>query len=269
MGKFSISRVNTFLENPWKHWCKYIAGYKPLPNPEHTKYMDRGTVFHRAMELLSSSKGTVGWSSVEEVVIKEAQEAGFLEEAYQSGITAVDRYLTEYGEQNPFKNVIETEYELNYILQDGHEFIGFVDAILDNGDGTVTLVDYKTYSKSPDPDKLKYSLQANMYMYVATQLGFNVKKFVFDCVNPSAKLTGRQYRTKRVEFFYNKHRAQDYFEQFCMIVDIINNNPEYRVYTLGDYRPDTYDYLYKVYVGDIMEDLDEYIEKNFEKNKEN
>ena len=30
-------------------------------------------------------------------------------------------------------------------------------------------------------------------------------------------------------------------------------------------QPNVYDYLYKVYVGDIAEDLDEFIEKTFKK----
>lgn len=262
MGKYSISRVNTFLENPWKHWCKYIAKYIPNDDPEHTKYMDRGTVFHRAMELMSQSKGDFDYDEVVAQVKKEAEEKGFLEFAQDTGLLAVSRYLDEYGTE-PFEKVKYTEYELKYTLPNGHEFIGYVDAIIDNGDGSVTLVDYKTYSKSPDAEKLKYSTQANMYMYVASRLGFRVRRFVFDCVNPAEKVTGRQYKTKRVEFRYNNFRGAEVFEQFCNLVDIIEANPEYKLYTYGDYMPDIYDYLYKVYIGDIIEDLDEFIEKNF------
>ena len=43
MTTYSVSRVKTFLENPWKHWCKYLAGYKEKQDPEVTQYMDRGT----------------------------------------------------------------------------------------------------------------------------------------------------------------------------------------------------------------------------------
>lgn len=59
MGRYSVSRVNTYLENPFKHWCKYIAKYKPKYDNEKNKYMDRGTVFHKAMELFSESKGNI------------------------------------------------------------------------------------------------------------------------------------------------------------------------------------------------------------------
>lgn len=55
--RFSVSRLNTYLENPWEHWCKYIAEYKELPEPSRTKYMDRGTIFHTAMEIMADHNG--------------------------------------------------------------------------------------------------------------------------------------------------------------------------------------------------------------------
>ena len=39
MTTYSVSRVKTFLDNPWKHWCKYLAGYKEKQDPELTQYM--------------------------------------------------------------------------------------------------------------------------------------------------------------------------------------------------------------------------------------
>ena len=39
MNRYNISRVNTYLENPWKHWCKYIAKYKPKEGKINTVYM--------------------------------------------------------------------------------------------------------------------------------------------------------------------------------------------------------------------------------------
>lgn len=260
MEKYSISRINTYLSNPWKHWCRYIAKYKPLYDPEANKYMDRGTVFHKAMEEIAKGEEV---NTAEALAILDATERGFAQEAKDTGIIALRRYIEENGLDIPNK-AKETEYKLEYPISDTAEFIGYIDAIVDNGDGTVTLVDYKTYSNSPQEPKLKYSLQANMYMYVATQLGFKVKGFMFDCVNPKAVLKGRAYKTKRIEFRYNENVAQEMFEQFCMVVESIQKFPDLKMYVPGDYLPDMYDMLYRVWVGDITEDLDEFVDKYFE-----
>ena len=264
MGKYSITRINTFLENPWKHWCKYVAGYKPLKNPEAEKYMDRGTVFHRAMELLSSSKGKIGFEEVIDKVKSEARQQGFLEEAEKGGLLAVSRYLDEYGKE-AFENVSHTEYRLDYPLTGGNEFVGFIDAIIPNKDGSVTLVDYKTYSSAPQEDKMKYAIQADMYMYVATKLGFKVRGFRFDCINPKEVIKGRMYRFKRIEFRYNPYKAEEVFDNFCEMAYMLEEKGDsLRMYSIGEHMPDAYDYLYRVYIGEVAEDLDEYLAKWFE-----
>ena len=265
MSRYSISRVNTYLENPFKHWCKYIAGYKIKSNPEYTKYMDRGTVFHKCAELMAQKPQENPKQVANQVAQYYAGE--FLDDAITAGITAFYRYMEEYHD-TAFERVIETEYQLDYVLPNGQDFIGFIDAIVDNMDGTVSLVDYKTYSNAPNKDKLKFSLQANLYMAVASRLGFTVKDFTFDCVNPKPVLKGRAYRTKRLTFPYNEAMCDEYLEQFTMLTDIIENNPELKVYTPGDYMPDPYDYLYKVWVGEINEDLDTYIQATFDVEEE-
>ena len=133
--KFSVSRVNTYLENPWEHWCKYIAGYKELPSPERTKYMDRGTVFHTAMELMAQHNGELTEEQLKEMTLKVHEFSPFSDEARHTGLLAVERYLAE-GETVDFTKVIETEKKIELKLPNGHEFIGFIDAVIDNGDGT-------------------------------------------------------------------------------------------------------------------------------------
>lgn len=261
--KFSISRVNLFLQNPWKHWCKYMAGYKPKYNPKINRALDRGTVFHKGMEYLSQGKAT-DYDSVMKLLVDEYWDKGFDEYVYTTVPLAMERYLEHNKDNLIFDRVIETEYKLEYTLPSGNQFIGYIDAIIQNKDGSVTLVDYKTYSSAPQEFKLKYSTQANMYMEVATRLGFKVKGFCFDCVNPKEKVTGRNYKTKRIKFKYNKLRGEDTLEQFDELTKIINSNPNYRIYVPGDYQPDAYDTLYQVYIGDYLEDFDEHLAKYFE-----
>ena len=102
-------------------------------------------------------------------------------------------------------------------------------------------------------------------MYVYSQLGYNVRDMIFDCVNPKLKLTGRNYKRKTIRLVYNEYRTQNFFEQFVQLVDMIESNPDFKLYIPGSHKPDAYDYLYKVYIGEMMEDLDGFIEKNFTK----
>ena len=105
MTTYSVSRVKTFLDNPWKHWCKYLAGYKEKQDPEVTQYMDRGTYFHRGMELLAQSKGKMTQEELYAKLREIYAESGFLEEAKLSGELAIDRYLSE-GEPVDFEKII-------------------------------------------------------------------------------------------------------------------------------------------------------------------
>lgn len=266
MTTYSVSRVKTFLDNPWKHWCKYLAGYKEKQDPELTQYMDRGTYFHRGMELLAQNKGKMPQEELYAKLREIYAESGFLEEAKLSGELAIERYLSE-GEPVDFEKIIETEHQVYFDLPNGHEFTGIIDAVIQNDDGTVTIVDYKTHSTAPTEDEYRYSLQGNLYMYVYTQLGYNVRDMIFDCVNPKIKITGRNYKRKTIRLVYNEYRTKDFFDQFVHLVDLIESDPEFKLYIPGKsgHKPDAYDYLYKVYIGEMMEDLDEFIEKNFQK----
>lgn len=268
MTTYSVSRVNTFLECPWKHWCKYVAGYKAKVNPEQTQYMDRGTVFHTGMEIMADHNGELSEAQLLHLTASAHENSDFLDSAKESGMLAISRYL-EQKDIVDFSKVIHTELELRYTLPNGHEYIGYVDAVVQNDDGTVSLIDYKTYSESPVAEKLVYSMQGNMYMEVMTRMGYKVKDMSFECINPKAKLTKRNYVYKPVKFNYNKYRGEDMFEQFVELTSMLERNVNLRTYVPTTHKPDVYDYFYKVYVGDVTEDLDEYIEKNFKKVQEN
>lgn len=261
MNRYSISRVNTYLENPWKHWCKYIAKYKPKEGKINTVYMDRGTVMHRVMELVAT-----GTDSKE--ALKQASVVDFAQESIDGGIRASERYFEHFGFEGLFKTT-EVEKEITLDISEevglGTEigFIGYVDAVRTNEDGSVTLVDYKTYSTKPAQDKMVLSLQANMYMYVMTKLGYNVRNFVFECINPKEKLVGRAYKYLAIDMPYREALCDEFFEQFCMLVRMIEQNPEFKMYKYGDYMPDIYDELFKVWQGIVTEDFDTFVAENF------
>lgn len=260
--------MNTYLKNPWKHYIKYIEGYSEKYNPERSKYMDRGTVFHRVMELVAQGKTL---NEAQSLAVAEGHAKGFTQEAKTLGVLASERYFKENKvvPEELHNEIIHTEYKLEYDLPiENTKFIGFIDAIRKNPDGTVTLIDYKTYSTKPNEEQHKNALQAHMYMYVADKLGFNVRDFIFDCINPKEKIVGRNYKTHKITIPFNEVSSY-YFKEFCEIVSMIKQYPDFKLYVPGDYMPDGYDYLFKVFTGEINEDWETFVEKNFEANSRN
>lgn len=260
---FSISRVNLFLENPFAHWVKYTQGKTPKPNPEYDKYINRGTVFHRMAEYFA--KGDLCFDEVSQAVKEEYSEAGFVEESFEGAFVAMERLLEERGTE-PFENILETEkkIELPLNVERGTKFLGFVDAVKDNRDGTVTLIDYKTFSNAPQEADLAYSLQAQCYMHVCTELGYKVKSFVFEAVNPKLKITGRNYKTKKIVIPYDEALAEDTFEEFKHLTEIISDNEYFSLYRFDSKRmPTAYDTLYKYMLEGDEKKIEEFLESAF------
>ena len=48
-----------------------------------------------------------------------------------------------------------------------------------------------------------------------------------------------------------------------MLVRMIEQNPEFKMYKYGDYMPDIYDELFKVWQGIVTEDFDTFVAENF------
>lgn len=260
---YSVSRVNLFLDNPFAHWVKYTQGKIPKPNPEYDKYMNRGTIFHRMAEHFS--KGDVSLDDVQQFVKEEYADSNFVEASFDGAFVAMERLLEERGTE-PFENILETEKKIEIPLnfEKGTKFVGYVDAIKDNGDGTVTLVDYKTFSNAPQEADLTYSLQAQCYMYVCALLGYKVKSFVFEAVNPKLKITGRSYKTKQVVIPYDEALAEDTFSEFKQLTDIIDSNGGFALYRFDSKRmPTAYDTLYKYMLEGDEEKIEEFLNSAF------
>lgn len=82
------------------------------------------------------------------------------------------------------------------------------------------------------------------------------------------KIVGRNYKTHKITIPFNEVSSY-YFKEFCEIVSMIKQYPDFKLYVPGDYMPDGYDYLFKVFTGEINEDWETFVEKNFEANSRN
>ena len=146
--KLSKSKVNTYLKCPLEFKFQYIDEIEAEPN----KYMALGSDVHLIAEKFSEQFG----DDLDDVDI----ENELFKIAYNLGIGHADEHVENLGVF--FREVfVENDYKLfsqeEYLLDEAHRFSGICDIILENEDGSLTVVDYKT-SKSSSFSKYRREL---------------------------------------------------------------------------------------------------------------
>lgn len=241
MSKYSVSKVKTYLKNPWDYYCKYVLGIK-----KPSKYqdaLDRGTFYHSVAEL--SAEHDVD----EAIKLAKERHKSFSQKAIDSALVAVDRYISAnkgfYEDMYPVK----TEYKLEMVDKNEaaeFNFIGYIDAVKADSDKHAWLVDYKTYSKKPRNDERVTDWQAWLYMYYfEKQTGVTPAGFIFDCVNPKTKITKSTDPAYRIKIPYDKERASLIHEQFVNVIIILEQLPDKKEFfpfiSSGDFQSDYLD----------------------------
>lgn len=270
---WSVSRVKTWLDNPWDFYCKYIKGMKRASPWQDA--LDRGTVLHRYLEELALGKNSeeiesdITYTNEEATRYNQLLEDGEkvdvglkiflkryfpnLEEKIESlepipvlsekgiadGIRVARKYLDEYGTIHNMGKVIEAEKKIEWDLSEylpNQSFVGYIDAVVEDNRGRIWLVDHKTYSNKPKFDDLRMELQANVYMYVMKHVyNVDVAGFIYDCINPKEKITGRGYHFHQFKITYNERIVEMVVENFMTTIEIILNYPDYTIYKESTY----------------------------------
>lgn len=270
---WSVSRVKTWLDNPWDFYCKYIKGMKRASPWQDA--LDRGTVLHRYLEELALGKNSeeiesdITYSNEEAIKYNQLLEDGDkvevglkiflkryfpdLEEKIESlepipvlsekgiadGIRVARKYLDEYGTIHNMGQVQEVEKKIEWDMSEylpNQKFIGYIDAVVEDDRGRIWLVDHKTYSNKPQFDNLRFELQANVYMWVMKNVyNVDVAGFIYDCINPKEKITGRGYHFHQFKIPYNERIVDMVMENFMTTIEIILNYPEYTIYKESTY----------------------------------
>lgn len=270
---WSVSRVKTWLDNPWDFFCKYIKGMKRASPWQDA--LDRGTVLHRYLEELALGKNSeeiesnIAYTNEEVIRYNQLLEDGeevdkglliFLkryfpdleekidklepipalsEKGVADGIRVARKYLDEYGTIHNMGQVQEVEKKIEWDMSEylpNQKFIGYIDAVVEDDRGRIWLVDHKTYSNKPQFDNLRFELQANVYMWVMKNVyNVDVAGFIYDCINPKEKITGRGYHFHQFKIPYNERIVDMVMENFMTTIEIILNYPDYAIYKESTY----------------------------------
>ena len=138
--KLSKSKINTYLKCPLEFKFQYIDEIEVEPN----KYMILGTDVHSIAESFADKYG----DALDDVNI----ENELFRIAYDMGLDyELENHIENLG--SFFREVfVESDYKLfsqeEYLLDETHRFSGICDIILEDENGDLVVIDYKTGNSS-------------------------------------------------------------------------------------------------------------------------
>ena len=190
---FSPSAINLYLSCPRRYLYEDILKLEPKDgNPNYLSY---GIAIHKACEeairFLRNKKMPPEKTQFIKWFKEELSHQPM--ESYQQRINfegrgedALDKYYAQICNTTS-TNLVDVEYKLEYEMKDGTKFIGFIDRLDSNSDGTYTIYDYKTGNNknrdiAPDKDHEDYYNQMAWYKYFFEQKTGNkvsLTKFIY------------------------------------------------------------------------------------------
>ncbi|PID83356.1 hypothetical protein CSB11_01015 [Candidatus Campbellbacteria bacterium] len=196
--KLSVSALNNYFQSPILYFFRNLIRIPSVQN----KTLIYGDVIHKSLETFftqSKEEGKIlSQKKLLEIFVDVLEKSDIdsvdFEETEKRGKECLKNYYNFY--KNDFSLDIETEKFINKVVfnidDEKHlELIGFVDKIIKNSDGSVTVVDYKTgkpWSKKKKEEKEDLKRQLTFYKLLLAEYEFGKYKFkeaVLDFVEPN------------------------------------------------------------------------------------
>jgi len=173
----SYSSLSLFMRCPRLYRYRYVEGYRETDSQVELEY---GTAWHGAMACLNSG-GTVSQA------FTAAQETGVtLGKQWWAQISAaLPVYAETYSHQLKTYKPILVEKEQTVVFE-GVTFKAVFDAIVEDSDGILALLEHKTTSsKDLTPEGMYWQRRAidhqtTFYLWAARQLGYDVQYIIYD-----------------------------------------------------------------------------------------
>ncbi len=181
MTVYSYSRLTSFHNCQYGYYLNYIL---KMPSRQNI-YGFLGGIIHELLEQLQVNAITNS-EAVERFnkALYEADELGYFFPtlAVELSFTkSIRNYLSSFKPHECTSCEIEKEFHVNV---DGVELLGYIDLVLVNEDGSVTILDHKSSSKFTKADLPKNGRQLIIYAialqdagYVVDKLGWSMLKY--------------------------------------------------------------------------------------------
>ena len=178
--QYSYSRINTFNQCKYKYYLTYIEKQKVIDNQDHDNALVLGHALHTGIEL-----------GVEAGINEYFRHFYITSDLIENEALKLEHWIKEVRKLLPKgKHEIRISNEL---------YIGFADYLVDNGDGTYDLYDFK-YSNHVD--RYKESGQLSVYRYF---LDKPIRKMFYVMI---PKLGIRQKKTETLEQFRARLKSE-------------------------------------------------------------
>lgn len=158
--QYSHSKVECHISCPYKYKLRYVDKLKTIPDYEADNALICGNTIHMGAEKDLKSALDFYYSNYPIISDRHVEE-----------IMKFEYLIPKIHELLEGINVYKKEFRINT-----SRFVGIVDLIVKNEDGTVDVFDYK-YSNNYE--KYSESPQLHLYKYFLEQVGFKVRKLGF------------------------------------------------------------------------------------------
>lgn len=138
-----------------------------------------------------------------------------------------------HGQRPP----IATELFMFHKLLPGIYVAGTTDALIDLGNGSVSIRDYKTASTKPSGIPYNYRLQAHIYAFLATKAGYTVSQIELQYVTrPTKTLPCRHFEFIEPFTSDDLQKVEGQLKLIAHSVQTWQQQPELRYLLAQDYR---------------------------------
>lgn len=158
--QFSYSRVDSFKQCPYKWKLHYLDKLQTIKDQKPDNALYLGGALHKGIE-----------TNVKEAVEEYLSHYYVVTDLMINEIIKLELLIPKVKELLQYVKIHSQEYAIHT-----KRFIGFVDLITENEDGSVDVFDFK-YSNNVD--KYLESGQLHIYKYYLEQKGFKVNKLGF------------------------------------------------------------------------------------------
>ena len=173
--QYSHSRVECHISCPFKYKLRYVDKLKTIPDYTADNALICGNTIHQGAETNLEDALDFYYSNYPIITDRHVEEVI----KFEYLIPKIHELLADI-------NVYKKEFRINT-----PRFIGIVDLITKNDDGSVDVFDYK-YSNNYE--KYSESPQLHLYKYFLEQIGFKVRKLGFIFI-PKVSIRQKQEET--------------------------------------------------------------------------
>ncbi len=201
---WSYSRINLYNQCPYAFALKYLYHEPELSNP----YADFGSYIHHIHELFYD--GVLKQNELVPYYISHFDEMNqnmYGDKKSKYFIDGLNYF--EGGIKIVPSSIVSVEKQIDFMVGD-YKFIGFIDLLYRNEDGTLTIVDHKSHNLKPRSNRKKptvsdqeldeYLRQLYLYAHGVHQLGLgSVGALTFNCFRISKTIENRYLKEKEDE----------------------------------------------------------------------